>query len=223
MWNCRTYQGADISSDHSLVMAKIQVRLKGKRQRNMTVKRDISALKQEQIRQDFMNRTATLLQENRNEKDATTEERANRLKNCLTTAMEDTLPQLRKPRRPYITSKTLELSDKKRALKMQRQESEAKSREYKELCNRVRQAAREDKEKWLQERCGEIQNAHEQGKSRKTYQLIKEINGDWKPRQRAMKNKEVNCCKKAKKSKKGGPNTAGSCTKRIRRQNKERR
>ena len=56
MWNCRTYQGADISSDHSLVMAKIQVRLKGKRQRNMTVKRDISALKQEQIRQDFMNR-----------------------------------------------------------------------------------------------------------------------------------------------------------------------
>ena len=105
LWNCRTYQGADISSDHSLVMAKIQVRLKGKRQRNMTVKRDISALKQEQIRQDFMNRTATLLQENRNEKDATTEERANRLKNCLTTAMEDTLPQLRKPRRPYITSK----------------------------------------------------------------------------------------------------------------------
>jgi hypothetical protein len=190
LWNCRTYQGADISSDHSLVMAKIQVRLKGKRQRNMTVKRDISALKQEQIRQDFMNRTAALLQENRNEKDATTEERANRLKNCLTTAMEDTLPQLRKPRRPYITSKTLELSDKKRALKMQRQESEAKSREYKELCNRVRQAAREDKEKWLQERCGEIQNAHEQGKSRKTYQLIKEINGDWKPRQRAMKNKE---------------------------------
>ena len=56
----------------------------------MTVKRDISALKQEQIRQDFMNRRAALLQENRNEKDATTEERANRLKNCLTTALHTT-------------------------------------------------------------------------------------------------------------------------------------
>ncbi len=54
----------------------MQVRLKGKRPRNMTVKRDIAALKQEETRQDFMNRTATLLEENRNEKDGSTEERA---------------------------------------------------------------------------------------------------------------------------------------------------
>ena len=38
-----------------------------------------------------------------------------------------------------------------------------------------------------------------------------------------MKKEKASCYKKAKKSKKGGPNTAGSCTKRIRRQNKERR
>ena len=28
--NCRTYQGADISSDHSLVVCKVQIRLKCK-------------------------------------------------------------------------------------------------------------------------------------------------------------------------------------------------
>mgnify|MGYP003444731995 CR=1 FL=1 len=38
-----------------------------------------------------------------------------------------------------------------------------------------------------------------------------------------MKNKEGKLLQEGEEIKKGGPNTAGSCTKRIRRQNKERR
>jgi len=53
--NCRTYQGADISSDHSLVMCKLQLRLmcrKLKHNQN-ALKVDIEALSKKDIRDKF--------------------------------------------------------------------------------------------------------------------------------------------------------------------------
>ena len=51
--NCRTYQGADIASDHSLVMAKLQLRLKRNKRCTRTVKPDIAALEKVEVRQAF--------------------------------------------------------------------------------------------------------------------------------------------------------------------------
>ena len=104
--------------------------------------------------------------------------------------MQDTLPTERARRKPYITAQTLELADKKRLLKLRRHESREANNEYKRMRNVVRKAAREDKEKWLTDKCREIQRAADHNKSRKTYKLIKEVNGKWKPQQRAVKNKD---------------------------------
>jgi len=56
--NCRTYQGADILSDHSLVMCKIQLRLgkKDKKGKRHEPKRDIEALQQQEVRRAYKER-----------------------------------------------------------------------------------------------------------------------------------------------------------------------
>ena len=69
-------------------------------------------------------------------------------------------------------------------------ESREANNEYKRMCNVVRKAAREDKEKWLTYKCREIQRAADHNKSRKTYKMINEVNGKWKPQQRAGKNRD---------------------------------
>jgi len=57
--NCRTYQGADVhvSSDHSLVMCNIQLRLKkDKKGKRQEPKRDIEALQQQEVRRAYKER-----------------------------------------------------------------------------------------------------------------------------------------------------------------------
>jgi len=55
--------------------------------------------------------------------------------------------------------------------------------EYRKLCNQVRNAARQDKDHWLQQQCEDIQQSYEENKSRKTFRLIKDINRHWQPKQ----------------------------------------
>ena len=65
-------------------------------------------------------------------------------------------------------------------------------RTYKDLCNRVRQSARRDKEEWIEGKCREIETSAQEQKCRKTYMLIKDINRKWTPRQRKIKDRHGN-------------------------------
>jgi len=46
---CRTFQGADIDSDHSLVIANIKIKLKKKHKAQFRKRRDIARLSDERI------------------------------------------------------------------------------------------------------------------------------------------------------------------------------
>ena len=109
--NCRTYQGADISSDHSLVMAKLQLRLKRNGKRQTKTKLDIDALEEVQTRHEFAHKLEIMLdQQGRLDN---INERVGALTSCIQQAMQETLPSIKTARKPYITAKTLELADKK--------------------------------------------------------------------------------------------------------------
>ena len=186
--NCRTYQGADIASDHSLVIAKVQLRLKANGKHKRLTQYDIDSLDQQTIRDKFAENLTEIL--DHQDKPASVKTRAENLTSSIQKAMSGTIPLKQTARKPYITTQTLELADKKRALKMHRDESRQAKEEYKKACNEVRQAARRDKERWLEERCREIQQMAKEKRSKQTYKLIKQINKDWQPQQRAIKNKD---------------------------------
>jgi len=91
-------------------------------------------------------------------------------------AVREVLPTLCKPNKPWITGRTLQLAKKKREMKQRRQESAEREKEYRQLCNVVRKAARTDKEEWLQGQCRDIEKFAGDNRGREAYKLIKQIN-----------------------------------------------
>ena len=121
--NCRTYQGADISSDH-----KLQLRLKRNGKRQTKTKLDIDALEEVQTRHEFAHKLEIMLdQQGRLDN---INKRVGAQTSCIQQAMQETLPSIKTARKPYIAAKTLELADKKRMLKQRRNESNAADCEY---------------------------------------------------------------------------------------------
>lgn len=191
MRNCRTYQGADIGSDHSLVMCKVQLRLKDpKQRRKVRMRLDTEALNQPDIRTRFQIKVSEKIQANRRQDLKVLEERTTGLYNAIREAMTEGLPTVRKPNNPWITQKTLHLADVKRNAKNNRLQSAEKMNAYRKLCNVVRKAARDDKKRWLEQKCREIERSAQEKKTRQTYLLIKDINRKWEPKQRFVKDRD---------------------------------
>jgi hypothetical protein len=46
---------------------------------------------------------------------------------------------------------------------------------YKNLCNKVKKSARQDKDSWIQDKCDEIENGLKIGNTRQAYSLIKTL------------------------------------------------
>jgi len=186
---CRTFQGADVSSDHSLVMCKLKLRLKRtKGQERHEPRRDISALRDVMVQLAFKNKVEQGLADVQGQP-AELNDRVQRLNEILQQAVREVLPTSCKPNKPWITEHTLQLAKKKREMKQRRLESADREKEYRQHCNMVRTAARSDKEKWLQEKCQDIEKLAGDNRSREAYKLIKQINRSWKPKQSAIKDK----------------------------------
>jgi hypothetical protein len=183
---CRTFQGADIASDHSLVMCKLKLRLKRTpRQQQRVPRRDTEALGIETVREAFKDKV---------EKGLTAQptdlnDRVRQMNDAIMKAVREVLPVACKPNKPWITEQTLQLAKRKREMKQRRQESTKREKEYRQLCNMVRKAARSDKEEWLQKKCQDIERFTGDNRGREAYKLIKQLNRTWKPTQSAIKDK----------------------------------
>ena len=63
---------------------------------------------------------------------------------------------------------------------------------YKKLCNEVKSSARKDKQEWLERQCEKIEQCGEQHKAKEVYQLVRNVNKKWQPKQSAIKDKDGN-------------------------------
>jgi exonuclease III len=128
-WNtavrvCRTFQGADNSSDHSLVMCKLKLRLTmTRRQQRRESRKNVDALGntmvpgafKEKVEQGLIDLTSQPMERN---------DRVRRLNEAIQQAVREILPTVCKPKKPWITEHNLKLAKKKREMKQRRQESE---------------------------------------------------------------------------------------------------
>lgn len=186
--NCRTYQGADIASDHSLVLCHIKLRLKQRKRRNQRTQRlNVKALKDSKVRQAYRAELEKCLENKVNIEGI--DEQASWLTVCISKAAEATLPKSHKPNKPWISEKTLELAGRKRQMRQKRNESDEMETKYRKLCNEVRKSARQDKDTWLLEQCRSIEKGMNTSKSREAYKLIKTITRKWQPRQSMVKDR----------------------------------
>ena len=186
--NCRSCQGADVDSDHSLVLSTVQLRLKRSSPRSTKEPRlDIEALRDENIRTSFEKEVITQLTAVQTANDL--DEEAATVSKAMREAAKNTLPKKREAKKPWITERTLNLVDEKRLAKLRRQDSEKHAETYKKVCNAVKMSVRQDKEQWLKDRCTEIEKCTESNKSKSAYKLIRETRKKWQGRQSAIRDK----------------------------------
>ena len=182
---CRTFQGADIDSDHSLVMANIKIKLKKKHKAQFRKRRDIARLSDEGISNAY--RVALERHLGQAEPSQDLDENAKRIAMAMEKAAEETIPEKEMITKKWITPETLSLVQEKRILKKKRDSSELADREYRQKCNEVRKAARADKANWLERQCEDIEKYYGEYKTREVYKMIGDINRKWQPKQRAIR------------------------------------
>ena len=172
MINCRTFQSADICSDHSLVLCNIRLRLK--RMHNKIQHRtriELSQLKGEEIRECYSKKLANNIA--KVDPAENLEEHAKKIEAVIKKTAEATIPASRSTKKPWISEETLKLPDEKRTLKLTKNASIQKEQEYKDICKKVKKSARQDKECWIQQQCKEIEKGLVIGKTRHAYSLVK--------------------------------------------------
>ena len=110
------------------------------------------------------------------------EEHAKKIEAAIKKAAEATIPVSRSTKKSWISEDTLKLADEKRTLKQSKNASAKKEQQYKDLCKKVKKSARQDKERWIQQQCEEIEKGLVIGKMRHAYSLIKMLRRKFTPR-----------------------------------------
>ena len=135
--NCHTYQGPNMETDHSLVLAKPQGKFKNTK-RKITKHVNLDALRGHPTKSAFHTMLQSMLQQNAytNDLEGMTEQ----VYSAVLVAAADTLLEMCKPNNPWISSETLHITDKKREAKATRLQSQAAMQKYRSLCNKLRKA-----------------------------------------------------------------------------------
>jgi hypothetical protein len=187
--NCRTFQSADISSDHSLVLCNINLKLKKPCNKSQKCYRaDVNRLRDEKIKQSYS--AALTKQIKEIEPTCSLEEHAIKIEQAIKTTVEATVPAKRIAKKPWISEETLKLADEKRRLKQLKNVSLEYTQQYKGLCRKVKRSARQDKEHWIQDQCEQAEKGLNIGNTREAYGLIKMLRREFVPRLNVIRNQE---------------------------------
>ena len=84
---------------------------------------------------------------------------------AISSSIEEVLPVEERIRNKWISKEV------KQKLKLQRDQSASAEAEYRRKCSEVRKAAREDKQKWMEDKCNDIQKYHAEYRTREVYKL----------------------------------------------------
>ena len=186
----RTYPGADIGSDHDLVMTTLRLKLKAnKKNKSPRIRFNLDKLKDPTVAEafqatlggkfaalDFVHDDIQNVQENFNA--------------AIIETSEEILGRERVKKQKWMNDDILDLCDKRRAMKPIRNENDANRKEYREINNEIKSRKLEAKEKWIEEKCTKIERDMTKGNSKSAYATIKELTKVEQPRTTVVEDKE---------------------------------
>ncbi|XP_076436542.1 uncharacterized protein LOC143276040 [Babylonia areolata] len=188
--NTRTFPGADIGSDHDLVLATFKLKLKCKRcPRNPRIRFDLEKLKDPEIADVFQaqvgGKFAAL-----NLMDIDVDTLANNIKEVLTTTAEQVVGKKRKRIQPWVTNEVLDLCGKRRELRKKKHSSNEARTKHQQVNREVRTKMKAAKENWIEEQCEEVEKGMEAGNSKRAYDILKTLTKTSQPRSAVIKDKD---------------------------------
>ena len=167
--------GADIDSDHNLLIADMRLKLKRPKKSANIPKYDIESLKNQDISQKY-----SIEVSNRFQLLSDTERTPNELWNVVKDTIHETASKILgkpkpKPKKPWISPDTFDLIDKKRQLRQQRLQSEEANERYKTTKHSVQTGIRSDKDNWLEEQCTILEELNAKNNSRDFFKSVNKL------------------------------------------------
>ena len=209
----RSFPGADIASDHDLVMITFRVRLKKARKPNQPRLRfDFVKLKDPDVACTFQTtiggKFAPLT--GLSNKDMHIDTIMITTNNTAEIyAASEILGKERRRKKPWVTKDVLDLCDERGGLKKKRYEAGAKG--YREANRRIQKAVKKAKEDWIGAPCEEIETCLNKNNSKRAYQLVMELTSEKQGRSSTIQDKSGNVLLKKKRFSADGQNIAQNC------------
>lgn len=167
--DCHSYPGADVDSDHNLVLAKCCLKFK-KLRRRIVQNWDVGKLKNEECKETYQKRLKE--QGRAGNGNMSIEEEWEVLKNNILHSAKSAVGiREQENRKPWITEDLLNLMEERRKLKNSNKEEDRI--QYKRLRNAINRGAKEEKEKYIAERCEEVEQCMKNQNMEQGYKLIK--------------------------------------------------
>ena len=187
----RSFPGADIGSDHDLLMMTIKLRLrKTNKPRQVRIRFDLEKLKDPSVAQAFEASIGgkfaplTILGHEEINLDS--------LITTFNKAVIDTAGEIlgkhRGIKKPWVTADILDLCDVRRKLKSKRGDHEG-AKKYNEINNRIKKSIKKAKESWLEDQCKEVEKSLNRNDSKRAYQLVKDLTTEKQGRSNTIQDK----------------------------------
>ena len=189
----RSFPGADIGSDHELVMMNFNVRLKKlKKNESVRIKFDLEKLKDPEVVEIFQasigGRFAPLLMIEQDIQDLT-----EKFNSAVVDTAKEVLGKHRQIKKPWVSDDILKKCDKRRELKKTKKESEEKEEAYRQLNKDIRNDMKGAKEEWIKDKCVDIESNLAKNNSKKAYQLVKDLTSSKQRGSNVIQDKKGEC------------------------------
>ena len=171
----RTFPGADIGSDHDMVLMTIKLKLKkNRRQINPRIRYDLEKLRDPNIVELFKANVGgkfaalTLIHDN-------IDSLTDTIKTVLHETATEILGNKRKKIKPWVTDDILNLCDTRRELKKKKGTNHQFKEEYRTVDKEIRSKMKGAKEDWITEQCDNIDSSLKDGNSKKAFETLKKL------------------------------------------------
>ncbi|CAF1140811.1 unnamed protein product [Didymodactylos carnosus] len=183
-----SYPGADVSSDHNLIMMRIRVKLKVLKKASVRRKWNLELLKHDSG--GFRNEIECRMEKMKGRKSIN--ESWNYLKESIIESAKVTIgydPRTR-IKKPWITDEMIEKMEERRKWKGINTEDGRKM--YRKLNNELRRITDKANEDWWKRECNELELLNKQGKADLVYSMVKKLTGSKKAQSNihTIKNKD---------------------------------
>ena len=171
----RSFPGADIGSDHELIMMTFKLHLKRvKKHGHARIKFDLEKLKDPIVAEAFHAMIGgkfaalTILETDM-------ETLINTFNMAVTNTASEILGKHRPVKKPWVTADLLDLCDKRRELKKKKKKDAEGVRQYRAANQEIKKGTKKAKMNWTEEQCQDIEDSMKKNKSKKTYQRVKDL------------------------------------------------
>ena len=174
----RSFPGADIGSDHELVMMTFKLHLKRTKKRgHARIRFDVDKLKDPHVVEVFQamigGKFAAL---SKLDSDMDLDTLNDTFNAAVTDTANEILGKHRPVKKPWVTIEILDLCDKRREMKKKKNKNDAEgTTEYRTVNRQIKKGMKKAKENWIGEQCENIEDSLKKNNSKRAYHLVKDL------------------------------------------------